>query len=500
MRVPLELPPGQISDDTPFASQGAYLTGSNVRFWQGKPETVGSWETVFNDLLTGVCRNIRSWTNNTGSRIIAFGTHSKLQVYFAGTLSDITPTGLTAGSIDSTGVSPGYGTGTYGTGTYSTPDSVYYPRTWSLYPWGQNLVANPRGGTLYLWENDPETAATEVTNAPDQITCILVTPERQVLAGGCNEETSGTFNPLCIRGCNIGDLTDWTTNSNDNVFEHILSGAGRIVKMEMIGPFVGVWTDTGVHLGQFLGLPGQTYKFDRVATNCGLIGPNAVEVKGQTAFWTSPDLQLWMWTPGTEPQIILCPVRNDFADNVDTVQGAKIVAHSVSRFGEVWFHYPDARDSGSSDAAENSRYFALSTLSGTWFQGELSRTAFTDGGVEQYPLAADADGYVYYHEKPGSVTWSLTTAEQYLGEGERVLQIKGIRPDFKDQSGDVSLSIDFRLKPQSDAVTKGPFTLSEGLEKYDFRGSGAMARLTFSGTGSVRFGKPTFDAVIRGKR
>lgn len=59
----------------------------------------------------------------------------------------------------------GYGTGPYGSGGYgsSTSGSDFAPRTWSLDNWGQNLLANPRAGTVYEWA--PNVTATElVTN------------------------------------------------------------------------------------------------------------------------------------------------------------------------------------------------------------------------------------------------------------------------------------------------------------------------------------------------
>lgn len=59
----------------------------------------------------------------------------------------------------------GYGTGAYGTGGYGSPTTglAYFPRTWSLDNWGQNLLANPRGGSIYEWA--PNVGATElVTN------------------------------------------------------------------------------------------------------------------------------------------------------------------------------------------------------------------------------------------------------------------------------------------------------------------------------------------------
>jgi hypothetical protein len=93
MRVPLSPPPGLVSDDTTFSSEGAWEDGNNVRFVRGKPQTIGGWGVQFNDELTGVCRNALAWTETSAGLNIAFGTHSALQVYVSGALYDITPAG-----------------------------------------------------------------------------------------------------------------------------------------------------------------------------------------------------------------------------------------------------------------------------------------------------------------------------------------------------------------------------------------------------------------------
>jgi len=498
MRVPLQPPPGIFSDDTTFSKQGQWADGNNIRFWQGKPQTIGGSQLALSTSLTGVCRNVLAWTQNDGSLIIAFGTHSALQVYFAGVLSTITPAGLGTGTIDSSGSAPGYGSGAYGEGLYSTPDSIYYPRTWSLQTWGQTLLANPRGLGLYQWSNNPAVVAVVVTNAPTQITAILVTPQRQVLALGTKEEVSGDFNPLCIRGCDLEDLTDWTTAPDNSAFEHILEGGGggHIVTARMVGPYVAVWTDTGLYLGEFLGNPDETYRFDPVASNCGIVGPNAVHVVGQVAYWVSPDGQFRRWTPGAQPEIIPCPIRTDFAENLDKVQAAKIVAAGVSSFNEVWWHYPDTRD-----GMENSRYVALSLQEGTWFRGQLPRTAAVDAGVAPYPIATTYAGLVYYQEVVGgSVTYSLTTADQYIRDASIAYQVQRYIPDFEEQDGTGYLQLTVRRYPQSDAITKGPYTLAEGATKVDFRASGSIVSMRLSGTGCIRLGKPEIEAIPLGQR
>ena len=93
-RQSLDLPPGMFSDDSRLASKGRWATGSNVRFVEGRPEIIGGWESLTDSLLTGVCRNIFQWTDRLAapSLNIAFGTHSRLQVWVGGSLFNITPT------------------------------------------------------------------------------------------------------------------------------------------------------------------------------------------------------------------------------------------------------------------------------------------------------------------------------------------------------------------------------------------------------------------------
>jgi hypothetical protein len=503
MRQIIAPPPGLVSDETTFATPGTYEDGNNVRFWQGKPQVIGGWAEALGSALTGTCRNAHSWTDNSGNANIAFGTHSALQVYKAGALYDITPSGLSAGAIDGVG-GPGFGAGAYGGGVYGGGAGTdYWARTWSLSNYGQALMASPRGYGLYLWSNDTAVIASHVTQAPANITCMMVTPERQVLAFGCNEEISTTFNPMCIRGSDIEDYTNWTTLPSNNVFEQILEGGGRIVGARQIGSYIAVWTDTSIHLGQFIGAVGQTYRFDRVADNCGLLGPNAVTVVNQRAYWITPDLQVYGWALGSPPAPIPCRIRNDFVDNFVRTQSEKVVACPVGHFGEVWFFYPDNRD-----GLENSRYIAVSTADGTWFKGVMARTAAIDAGATQYPLFVDPTSYAYWHENGtsangGALTWHIKTSDQYLGKAETFSLVRGLWPDFEAQTGTVNMEVYFRDYPQATIRTVGPYTLATNVSKKDFMAQGRIGAVKFYGSSApafMRFGAPSFDIVATGRQ
>lgn len=495
-------PPGIVSDDTTFSTPGYYADGSNVRFFRGKPQVIGGWTKYNASQLTGVCRNMLAWYDLDVYSNIAFGTHSKLQVMVSGSLFDITPAGLTAGTVDSV-TGPGWGAGSYSRDGYGEAALAdYYARTWSLANWGENLLANPRGGKLYIWQNNTAQVATEVTQAPDQISAMLVSASRQVLALGTNEELSGTYNPLCIRFTDTEDYTDWATATDNLAGEVILEGAGRIIGARLLGDYVGVWTDHAVYLGQFTGDYTQPWRFDKVSDNCGLIGPNAVAIFNQTAYWVTPDGMFYAWQVGAPPAPMNCPIRSDFVDNLVRDQADKIVAVTNGTWSEVWWFYPDSRD-----GSENSRYVAVNAAEGPWFRGQMARTAAVDSGPLADPLWVSSNGYVYAHEigtsaDGGVLSGFIETSDQYLGEGEQYMLVRGIWPDFESQVGPVTLYIYGRDWPQAARVTHGPYTLSTNANRVDFLAQMRVAafRMEFNSAPAYwRLGKPSFDVVSTGQ-
>lgn len=501
MRLPIEPPPGVVSDDTAFSMQMRVSDGNNIRWDNGKAQAIGGWNKIVGTQMSGVCRNVLAWLDNSGFENIAFGTHTHLYVLLGGLLADITPTAdFTPGAEHGAG-GPGYGSGDFGEGDFGEGSgSDYFPLTWSLANWGENLLANPRQQSIFVWTNDTGVEAVRIANAPDNVMAMLVTPERQVLAFGCNEELSGDFNPRCIRGCDLEDYDDWTTAPDNNAFEHILeaSGGARIITARMVGPYVAVWTDFGLFVGTFIGDPSQTYRFDLVSANCGLIGPNAVVVQGQRAWWWTSDHQCFTWTPEEMPQPVNCPIRDEFRANLAAGQFEKIAGTLIAKYGEVWWFYPDMRD-----GIECSRYVMLGTqippdTALPWSRGILARSGAIDAGPIRSPTMVSPDGYAYSHEEGNSadggvLEWSLTIALPQFDDGGRFVLIKGMEPDFKDQVGAISVSFVMRKYAQSEGYEKGPYTVAQGALRKDFMMSGRSGDVTFSGSSApcyARFGKP----------
>lgn len=424
-----------------------------------------------------------------------------------------------AGSIDGAG-GAGFGTGSYGVGVYGSPsEEDFYPRTWAFSSLGQWLVANPRGGTIYAWKNDQNTVAAPILNAPRQVTCALVGPNDEVFAFGCNEMVSGDFNPLCIRHSALRSPfgpqhETWRQSTSNNAREYVLRGGGRIVSARRVGRYILVWTTNSLYLGQYVGSETNVWKFDPVGENCGLIGPNAAVIVGQTAYWVSPDLQFRYCDLGGAPGILPCPIREDFADNLALVQGDKIVASSCAPFNEIRFDYPDGRDGpGGVNGVENSRYLAASVdllralPDQAWYRGVMARSAMADAGASPHPIGADPTGNLYLHERGqsadgGFLSWHLESADFYISEDLSAI-VTTVWPDMSEQVGAVGITVTTRMKPQGDERAQGPKTASPSADKVDFRISGRLVRIKYEGNAAptaMRLGTPIVGWQARGKR
>lgn len=486
--IPFAPPPGLNSDDTTFGAEGAWADGSNVRFHQGRPQVIGGSVSKF-DLGSEGAVDLFAFTRS-GTHTVVYGT----------------PTTVYVGTALSSATSRLSGVGALGGFSFAT--------------WGNTLLAAPRrtsaanGGTLY--EQSGSSAAAAVTEAPDRIDAgIIVTPQRQVLAFATNEE-GGTHNPLCIRGSDIEDYSSagsWTSTSANNAFEHILDGPGAIICARQVGAYVAVWTNVALHLGQYIGDPGQTYRFDKVADGPPPMSQRATAELNGVVYWVATDHRMRAWTPGSHPQVVSCPILQDLVSNGRTPDGNSYLV-AIPRFNEVWYFYVDERD-----GSIVSRYVAYApdesaaAQRAVWFRGSLARSAMLDSEIVRAldttnvlsTIATDEDGQVYSEGAKVGVGTApdsyIQSADRTIDNSQRRVMIRSFIPDFEYQSGNVSLTVFVRDRPQSTAVTKGPFTISTSATKKDFRASGKIAAVRLSGTAVYfRLGKPLFDVVPLGER
>ena len=488
MLIPFTPPPGLNSDDSSFLASGAWVDGSNVRFWNGSAETVGGVAQIV---------NLATILSATYTDLFAFSRAGAPTFAYGATSGE-----LLVGSINApVNRSPVIGTVTGG---------------YSFAAWGDVLLGAARGETLY--QQSGTDIAVAVLNAPHRIDAgILVTPERQVIAFGCNEEVSGEFNPMCIRGSDIEDYTDWTTSAANNAFEYIIEGSGAIIAAMQVGPHIAVWTTSSLYIGQFIGDPAQTYRFDKVADVRGPVTVRSATTLNGSAWWMGRDNRLRVWVPGSLPQSIPCPIFRDF--NEAAIDPASQIFSFITTnrsYEEVWYFYYDSRSPGS----RTTRYVAYSiresrdTGRPVWFRGILSRSAMLDSelvravsiGNNSGILGVDEESIALRHDDPASsLPAYIVSGDQYIDNGQHRFMIRGVIPDFSSQGAGVYLTVNVRDYPQGTATESGPHFLNVSpfeTTKKDFRASGRIFSCRFErdSPGQWRIGKFLLDVVPLGER
>jgi len=470
--LPLEIPPGVHSVGTDFQSSGRWLDVNLVRWQEGSLRPVGGWQQYASAAVTSTPRGAHSWRTNTADRYVAFGAYDALFVMSAdGTVSDITPTGLTAG-IEDAAIASGYGAGIYGAGQYGTPrtGTTYSEATrWALDNWGENLVGcSTEDGRLWEWQLNTGTEPAAISGAPTGCNGLAVTEERFLFAlapGG---------NPRKVQWCDREDNTTWTPAATNEAGDYELQTSGQIMQAARDRSGLVILTDTDAHVAQYIG-PPFVYGFERVGSACGAISRMSAVSVDQGVFWMGR--RGFHRYAGGAVEEIPCEAHDLVFDDINRAQASKVWAVANGEFSEIWWFYP------SSDSTEINRYIALDYSTGAWTAGSLVRTAGVDRGVFTRPVWCDGAD-ILEHESGtahGSETVYAETGPISLGTGHNVMYATELLPDEESQ-GDAQIKFKTRFYPNAAETEHGPYTLGNPTS---VRFSGRQVRMRVEGVANA---------------
>jgi len=490
--VPLRIPPGVYRNGTEYQTSGRWFDSNLVRWFEGTLRPIGGWRKRSASQLTGSCRGLITWRDNSGDRWIAAGTNSKLYAMNeAGTLKDITPTGLTVGIADAA-TKTGYGYSTYGNFAYGVqrPDTgtVTPATTWSLDTWGEYLVAcSDADGKLYEWQLgfSTPTLAAAITNAPTGCNAVMTTAERFVFALGAGGD------PRKVQWCDQENNTVWTPAATNQAGSFELITVGSLKAGKRVRGVNLLFTDVDVHVSTYIGLP-YVYSFEKAGSGCGLISTQAVAAIDTACIWMS-NSGFWVYDGYVKP--LACDVGDYIFQNINANQVSKVYAVHNSKYGEIIWFYP------SNASNENDSYVTYNYRENHWAIGSLSRTAGTDRGVYLNPLMVSADSYIYEHEVGfayDSVAPFVESGPVEIQPGENIMNVRQLIPD-EQTLGEVVVSFKTRMYPTATETTYGPYSASEPTS-VRFSARQVKVRYTGAVLADWRVGLNRLDVLPAGKR
>ena len=443
-----------------------------------------------------------------------------------------TLTGLTRGASGTTAASHSSGdtvtdaSDFFAWNAAASGDVVTAPGLWSLDNFGNKLIATINGGESFEWDSNGSvsTRATIIANAPTASAFSIVsTPDRHLIFFGTETTigTSSTQDPMFIRFSSQEDINTYTPSATNTAGTQRLADGSKIVGAIRGRDAIYIWTDTALFIMRFVG-PPFTFSFQQVGTNCGLIGQNAaVEVDG-TAYWMSEN-GFFRYTGKLES--LPCLVEDFVYDDINTTPKQHINAGLNNLFGEVTWFYPNS-GSGVVNRMVAYNYLDSSPQRPVWTTGTLARTAWQDSAVFGKPHATeyDEDGttattdtnYIfgnqdgtstyYEHEtglnqvKEGATTAITASIESgdfdigqqgLAGDGEFMMKIRRVLPDFLSQTGDTRVTLNLRDFPNDSQASSslGPFTITSSTQKIDTRARARSISLKIDNTSTGQFWK-----------
>ena len=419
----------------------------------------------------------------------------------------------------------GWGTDAWNVDAWNTPRSTSTVtidgRNWSFDTFGEDLIATVHKGGTYRWDTSSGTSSNRaaiISQAPTSSRFNLVSmPDRHVFLFGTETTigTASTQDDLFLRFSSQEDYTDWTPVATNTAGSFRIQDGSKIVAATRSRNAVLVWTDTSLHALQFVGAPF-TFSLVQLGGGCGAVGVHStVDING-VAYWMSQNA--FFLYDGTIRKLP-CSVQDFVFEDFSAAHQPETYAGVNSEFNEItWFY-----------ASNGSNYIDRSVtynyLEKTWYTNTLARTTWTDYGVYQEPyatlynptslptiptvLGVTNGATTYYQQETGSndnltaMTAFIQSGDFDIQDGQQLLHVSRGIPDFKNQTGNATITMNFKTYPNDTSSTTVTRTVSSSTTKFDTRGRGRQTNLKIESTdlnADWRYGTLRLDVQPDGGR
>jgi hypothetical protein len=215
-----------------------------------------------------------------------------------------------------------------------------------------------------------------------------------VIAFGANSysphDANTEFNPMLVRWSDQGNAYQWIPQLTNQSGEYLLTNGSYIMGARATRQEILVWTDSCLYSMQYLGAP-YVWGFQVLMDNISVMSPNSMITINNVTYWMGKD-RFYMYSGRVE--VLPCSLRQYIFDDINEDQAYQVFAGANEAFNEVWWFYV----SQSSANTVVDKYVIYNYLDRVWYYGTMGRTAWLQSGTQTYPIAADYNGRLLYHE------------------------------------------------------------------------------------------------------
>jgi len=460
------------------AGLDVYVTGNG---WGAGPWSRGAWGSAYN---VGIGQQLRLWTNdNYGTDLVlaprggpifywqdssGVSTNAKYLSAVANTTTAFTSTATFTTGVSSITIPAG-------TAPYIYPFMVIS---------GTNIPVGTQVGSSYATgaTTVPITNATTGASAgsynfsyaggyiPTKTNQVLTSEVQEfVIAFGANPYTPGAatatvngklvsnsaFDPMLVRWSDQANPWQWVATTTNQSGEYPLSNGSYIIGARSTRQEILVWTDSALYSMQYLG-PPYVWGFQMLMDNTSVISPNSMITVNNITYWMGVD-RFYMYSGRVET--LPCSLRQYIYADINQDQAYQVFAGANAAFNEVWWYYV----SQSSNGTTVDKYVIYNYLDRVWYYGNMNRSAWFQTGIVQYPIAADYNNRLVYHENgcndaattsPQPIYSYIQSSDFDIGDGHNFGFVWRILPDvnFNGSTGNEP-KVTMTVRPRQNSGT-----------------------------------------------
>lgn len=413
-----------------------------------------------------------------------------------------------------------------------------------IYPYmvitGTNLPANTRVASTYVTGATTVPITTTTTGVSSgnynfsYAGSYVPTETFQVVASAIQEfiicfgsnpyvpgDAASNFNPMLVRWSDQANAYQWIPQVTNQSGEYLLTNGSYIMGARPTRQEILVWTDSCIYSMQYLGAP-YVWGFQVLMNNISVISPNSMITINNVTYWMGKD-RFYMYSGRVE--VLPCALRQYIFEDINQDQAYQVFAGGNEAYNEVWWFYC------STDSTVVDRYVIYNYLDRVWYYGTMNRSAWLQTGTQQYPIAADYNGRLLYHEDGNddlstSATLPITAYVQSsdfdIGDGHNFGFVWRILPDINFNGSSTNQpTVTMTVKPRQNSgspygVANNPqvqsaqnytnvpqYTIQEfdGQVYTRLRGRQMSFRIESTGVGVAwQLGSPRIDIRPDGRR
>lgn len=348
------------------------------------------------------------------------------------------------------------GTNGWGTAADSSLGVGFQMRLWSNAPFGQDLLFCPRGAGIYYWTKDivafgraqalRDAAHSTKKFVPHTVNHMMVSDvSRFIMALGANPydptDEDTTFDPMLVRWSAQNDPIDWIPSAVNQAGEIRLSAGSYLMTGVNMKQEILLWTDVALYSFQYIG-PPYVWRSELSMANLSLMGPNAVAVVNNNAYWMGTDK---FYSYSGRVDTLPCTIQQYIFNDISFSQKFQTFAGTNEGFNEIWWFYVsntevvDATHQGRDPTVD--KYAVYNHAEQCWYYGTLNRTAWIDTALHPGPLACTGDstsGTLVMHEQGtddgttdtlASISAYIQSSDFDIGDGHQFLFVWRMLPD-----------------------------------------------------------------------